>query len=36
MAGTIFEDDSQLHDVRWIRAGVDVDAPRCELTITPL
>jgi Holliday junction resolvase RusA-like endonuclease len=32
----VVEDDSQLHDVRWIRAGVDVDAPRAELTITPL
>lgn len=32
----VYHNDSQLHDVRWIRAGVDVDAPRCELTISPL
>jgi Holliday junction resolvase RusA-like endonuclease len=36
MKGVVFTDDQWLHDVRWIRAGVDVDAPRCELTITPL
>jgi Holliday junction resolvase RusA-like endonuclease len=36
LKGTVFTDDQWLHDVRWIRAGVDVDAPRCELTITPL
>jgi len=34
--GAIVSNDRWLHDVRWIRAGVDVDAPRCELTITPL
>lgn len=32
----VYRADSQLYDVRWIRAGVDVDAPRCELTISPL
>jgi Holliday junction resolvase RusA-like endonuclease len=36
MSKVIYADDSQLHDTRWIRAGVDVDAPRAELTITPL
>jgi Holliday junction resolvase RusA-like endonuclease len=36
LKGSVFVDDQWLHDVRWIRAGVDVDAPRCELTITPL
>jgi Holliday junction resolvase RusA-like endonuclease len=36
LTGTVFLDDSQLHDVRWLRAGVDVDAPRAELTITPI
>jgi Holliday junction resolvase RusA-like endonuclease len=32
----VFTDDRWLHDVRWIRAGVDVDAPRAELVIEPL
>lgn len=36
LKGSVFVDDQWLHDVRWIRAGVDVDAPRCELTISPL
>jgi Holliday junction resolvase RusA-like endonuclease len=36
LTGLVFVDDSQLHDVRWIRAGVDVDQPRAELTISPL
>jgi Holliday junction resolvase RusA-like endonuclease len=36
LTGTVFLDDAQLHDVRWIRAGVDVDAPRADITITPL
>ena len=36
LAGIVYQDDMWLHDMRWIRAGVDVDAPRCELTITPL
>lgn len=31
----VYVDDHQLHDVRWLRAGVDVDRPRAELTITP-
>jgi hypothetical protein len=32
----IYTDDRWLYDARWYRAGVDVDAPRCELTITPI
>ena len=36
LKGTVFTDDQWLHDVRWIRAGVDVDAPRAEITISPL
>lgn len=32
----IYADDCWLYDVRWVRAGVDVDAPRAELSITPL
>jgi Holliday junction resolvase RusA-like endonuclease len=36
LEGTIYTDDVWLHRVTWERAGVDVDAPRCELTISPL
>lgn len=32
----VYANDTWLYDVRWIRAGVDVDCPRAELTITPL
>lgn len=32
----VYQNDSWLHDTRWIRAGVDVDRPRAEITITPL
>jgi Holliday junction resolvase RusA-like endonuclease len=36
LTGWAFVDDSQLDDVRWIRAGVDIDRPRLELTITAI
>lgn len=36
LEGTIYTDDVWLHRVTWERAGVDVDAPRAELTISPL
>lgn len=36
LQGVLIVNDSWLWDTRWIRAGVDVDSPRCELTITPL
>lgn len=32
----VYTNDRWLWDTRWIRAGVDVDAPRCELTIRPI
>jgi hypothetical protein len=32
----VYAKDEWLHDVRWIRAGVDVDAPRAEIEIRPL
>lgn len=32
----VYTDDTWLYDARWIRAGVDVDHPRAEITITPL
>lgn len=31
----VYADDSLLRDVRWKHAGVDVDAPRAEILITP-
>lgn len=36
LEGTVYQNDRWLYDVRWTRAGVDVDAPRCELMIWPL
>ena len=30
----IYRNDKQLHDARWIRAGVDAERPRVEITIT--
>jgi Holliday junction resolvase RusA-like endonuclease len=36
LEGAVYENDRWLHDVHWIRAGVDVDAPRAEITIRPL
>lgn len=32
----VVQDDSQIDDVRWIRAGVDIDAPRLELVVEAL
>lgn len=32
----VYTKDRWLHDIHWIRAGVDVDAPRCEIRIAPL
>ena len=36
LQGIVFKNDNQLHDQRWIRAGIDVDAPRAEIEISPL
>lgn len=36
LSGIVYADDTLLHDVRWTRAGVDVDAPRAEVTVRPL
>lgn len=36
LTGIVYADDSQLDRVVWIRAGVDVDAPRLELAIGAL
>jgi Holliday junction resolvase RusA-like endonuclease len=32
----VIADDCLIHDERWIRAGIDRQNPRAELTITPL
>ena len=32
----VYVDDKWLYESRWIRAGVDVDRPRAEITITPI
>lgn len=36
LKGIVFTDDHLLHKGGWTHAGRDIDAPRCELTITPL
>jgi Holliday junction resolvase RusA-like endonuclease len=36
LKGVVFTDDHWLHRGGWTHAGRDIDAPRCELTITPL
>jgi Holliday junction resolvase RusA-like endonuclease len=36
MNAVVYEDDCWLYETHWIRAGVDVDAPRCEVVIAPL
>lgn len=36
LQGIVYKNDNQLHDQRWQRAGIDVDAPRAEITISPL
>lgn len=36
LEGPLYTNDRWLHDIHWTRAGVDVDAPRAEITITPI
>ena len=36
LQGIVYDNDRWLYRVTWERAGVDIDAPRAELTITPL
>lgn len=36
LEGVVYRNDNLLHDTHWTRAGVDVDAPRAEVTITPI
>lgn len=36
MSGIVFEDDSQVEDERWIKAGYDKTDPRIEITLLPL
>lgn len=36
LEGVVYENDRWLYDVHWTRAGVDVDAPRAEITCSPL
>lgn len=35
LEGVVYVKDSWLHGAHWKRAGVDVDSPRAEITITP-
>lgn len=36
MQGVVYTNDELLHDVRFIRMGVDVDSPRADVEITPV
>lgn len=36
LKGVVWTDDHWLHEGGWRLVGRDIDAPRCELTITPL
>lgn len=36
LEGVVYTKDRWLHDISWRRAGVDVDAPRAEITIQPV
>lgn len=36
MSGIIYDDDAQLEDERWLKAGLDKTNPRIEITISPL
>jgi Holliday junction resolvase RusA-like endonuclease len=36
LEGIVYKNDFRLYDTRWVRAGVDVDSPRAEITISPL
>ena len=36
LQGLVYTKDAWLHGAHWYRAGVDVDAPRAEITIRPI
>jgi len=36
LSGIAYEDDSQIHELTWERAGIDRLVPRAEITIEPL
>lgn len=36
LTGLVYDDDSQLHDVRWTLGGIDRMSPRVEITVTAL
>jgi Holliday junction resolvase RusA-like endonuclease len=36
LEGVVYVNDNQLHASHWYRRGTDIDAPRAEITITPL
>jgi Holliday junction resolvase RusA-like endonuclease len=36
MSGIVFDDDSQVEDERWIKAGYDKRDPRIEVSVLPL
>lgn len=36
MSGICYADDGQLEDERWMKAGIDRENPRIEITVSPL
>src|SRR5690606_7998397 len=36
LTGIAYDDDSQIHEMEWKRAGVDRMVPRAEITIEPI
>lgn len=36
LTGIAYGDDAQIHDERWVRAGIDRANPRIEITITAI
>lgn len=36
MSGICYSDDGQLEDERWIKAGIDKERPRIEITVSPI
>jgi Holliday junction resolvase RusA-like endonuclease len=34
LEGVVYRNDTQITDLRWVKAGVDIDRPRAEITIS--
>lgn len=36
LSGIVYDDDSQIEDERWIKAGTDKENPRVEIVVRPI